>query len=75
MAVNLKISDPERYGSQVKKVVFDLEAMDQETFTGSLCIYLQDNKVVPFYGLIEATDYEDTYGFVFQCDEVKTALV
>lgn len=77
MEVEVKVTNPALFKKVVSTVNLDLQILDSETFNGSLCINRKDAQTVPFYGLIEADDYESDYGFVLALCEpkVKTKIL
>ncbi len=72
MEVEVKVTNPALYKEMVSEVNLDLQILDSETFNGGICIMRKDNLTVPFYGLIEAKDYESKYGFVLALCEPTT---
>lgn len=65
MVVTIKITNPERYNQQVIQVdTHGLIAETKAVFNGSIQIHKRDGSCVPFYGFIEADDFEERFGFV-----------
>lgn len=67
MEVTLHITNSELFEQKVDQV--DLNGLSEEAaavFNGLIRIYTRDGRIVPFYGLIEADDFESDFGFVLK---------
>ena len=64
MSVKIKITQPALYERQVSAVDTNkLKAESDTQFTGLIEIHRKHQNMAPFYGLIEADDFEREYGF------------
>ncbi len=64
MGIQVKIRNKEVFQSRVGRV--DVEGLKCEgtgVFSGGVCIYTLQGGLSPFYGLINANDFEEEYGF------------
>lgn len=67
MGITVEVTNRQLYESKVELVDFEgLTAESEELFNGLLKIYLKQSGVAPFYGLIEADDFKNEYGFILK---------
>ena len=74
MEVEVQITKPKRYKEKVTNVYLDLKILDSDRFSGSVCIDRKDQSSIPYYGLIEANEYEQEYEFVLVLCEPKIRM-
>ena len=73
MEVAILITNREKYTQKVEKVELDkLTAESADIFTGAVHVTTKRGTIVPFYGLIEAKDFEGRFGFVLTTERVST---
>lgn len=67
MEIAIAITDQLLYNSEVDEVNTEkLKVEGGSCFTGLIEIYKKSGTLAPFYGLIEADDFEREYGFVIE---------
>lgn len=68
--VTINITNPQLYHRHVTSVdIQGLKIESHEVFNGSILIHKTDGSCIPFYGFIEADDFEERFGFVLAMNE------
>ncbi len=71
MRVGIQITDQTLYKALVDHVELEnLTVESGEIFTGHIQVYRKTGTVKPFYGLLEACDFEEEFGFKLCVEEI-----